>query len=94
METQYTEQEYRPSQSLFDLLPAVPEKPKAIRAELIDEAFEKCNASRKEAGYKPLAKSFYAVRVNSTCPEDIDVHYLLTACRRGVFSKVFFGATK
>ena len=88
--------DYTPPQrsvSLFEAMQTyVPEKP--IRQQLIDEAFKKCNASRKRAGYKPLPISFYAVRVNSSCKTDTDVHYFLKRCREGDFSKVFFGATK
>lgn len=67
---------------------------KTARQQLIDEAFEKCNASLVAFGKKPKPIRFYAIRVNSCCPEEIDCHYLLKRCQKGVFAKVFFGATK
>ena len=93
-ETQYIQQEYKKPQSLFDLLSIEPPKQKSLLAEFIDEAFERCNASRVMGGYKPLAKRVYAVRINLCCPTDTEIHYLMQACRRGNYSKVFFGATK
>ena len=70
------------------------EKPKSIRQQLIDEALEKVNESRKGTKYKPVTARAIAIRVNTSCPEDIDCHYLLNACRRGNFSQIFWGATK
>lgn len=70
------------------------EKPKPIRQQLIDEAFIEINKSRQGTKYKPVTKKTIALRVNMSCKSNMDCHYLLTACRKGNFSRVFWGATK
>ena len=68
---------------------------KNFRFEVIDEITKRVNSDRISAGYKPLTKRFYAVKINTSCPSYDDLGFLLKRVQQSAYpAKTFFGSLK
>lgn len=100
MEQEFLQQELKKPVSLFSLLPQEVKKPKSLFDSFLDEAHEICNKSLMSYGRRPRSKAFYASAIRSHCKDkfgNIDettMHYFQQQCKRGIYSKVFFGIVK
>jgi hypothetical protein len=78
----------------IDLSGYIPKKVKSLRSQFIDEAYIRLNSDREVKGLKPYTLKWVAIKINTSCKSDRDIHYLQKRCREGIFSKVFEGAIK